>query len=130
VVKIIPIISKRTERQYFRFDRMNSILIAAMLQSQQTFLPVIQEPVMYNEIFKFSNYETKLIAHCEEDKKVNIIDIAISNNTQILIGPEGDFSPDEIALALQHNYQPVSLGNTRLRAETAGIVAATLLVNR
>ena len=129
IAEIIPIISKRTERQHFRFDRMNSILIAAMLQSQQTFLPVMQEPILYKEIFKFSEYETKLIAHCEEDKKVDIKDIAISNNTQILIGPEGDFSPDEITLALQHNYQPVSLGNTRLRAETAGIVATTLLVN-
>ncbi len=129
VVEIIPVISKRTERQHFRFDRMNSILIAAMLQSQQTFLPILHEPVLYNEIFKSSNYATKLIAHCEEDKKVDIKDIAIRNNTQILIGPEGDFTPDEIALALQHNYQPVTLGNTRLRTETAGIVAATLLVN-
>ncbi len=129
VVEIIPIITKRTERQYFRFDRMNSILIAAMLQSQQTFLPILHEPILYNEIFKSLNFETKLIAHCEEDKKVDIKDIVTSNNTQILIGPEGDFTPDEIALALQHNYQPVSLGNTRLRAETAGIVAATLLVN-
>lgn len=129
VIEIIPVISKRTERQHFRFDRMNNILIAAMLQSQQTFLPILHEPILYNEIFKSSNYETKLIAHCEEDKKIDIKNIAISNNTQILIGPEGDFSPDEIDLALQHNYQPVTLGNTRLRAETAGIVAATLLVN-
>ena len=129
VVEIIPVISKRTERQHFRFDRMNSILIAAMLQSQQAFLPLLHEPILYIEICKSANYETKLIAHCEEDKKVEIKDIAISDNTQILIGPEGDFSPDEIALALQNNYQPVTLGNTRLRAETAGIVAATLLVN-
>ena len=129
VFEIIPIISKRTERQHFRFDRMNGILIAAMLQSQQTFLPILREPVLYGEIFKTINHETKLIAHCEEDKKIEIKEIAISNNTLILIGPEGDFTPDEIAFALQHNYQPVTLGNTRLRAETAGIVAATLLVN-
>jgi 16S rRNA (uracil1498-N3)-methyltransferase len=129
VTEIIPVISKRTERQHFRFDRMNGILIAAMLQSQQTFLPVLHEPIFYSEIFKFSGCETKLIAHCVDDNKVEIKDITISNNTQILIGPEGDFMPDEIAQALQHNYQPVTLGNTRLRAETAGIVAATLLVN-
>lgn len=129
IAEIIPIISKRTERQHFRFDRMNNILIAAMLQSQQTYLPTLKEPVLFDEIFKFTNYQTKLIAHCEEDKKQSIKDIVLSNNTQILIGPEGDFTPDEIALALQNNYQPVTLGNTRLRAETAGIVAATLLVN-
>ena len=130
VAEIIPIISKRTERQHFRFDRMNSILIAAMLQSQQTFLPVLKEPIQYNEIFKSAYYQTKLIAHCEEDKKTSIKEINLSNNTQILIGPEGDFTTEEIALALQHNYQPVTLGNTRLRTETAGVVAATLLLNQ
>ena len=129
VAEIIPIISKRTERQHFRFDRMNSILIAAMLQSQQTFLPILKEPIFFDEIVKSSNFQTKLIAHCEEDKKQSIKDIQLTNNTQVLIGPEGDFTPDEIALALQNNYQPVTLGNTRLRAETAGVVAATLLTN-
>jgi 16S rRNA (uracil1498-N3)-methyltransferase len=130
VAEIIPIISKRTERQHFRFDRINSILIAAMLQSQQTFLPVLKEPTAYNEIFKFANYPTKLIAHCEEDKKTSIKEINLNNNIQILIGPEGDFTTEEITLALQHNYQPVTLGNTRLRTETAGVVAATLLLNQ
>jgi 16S rRNA (uracil1498-N3)-methyltransferase len=129
VTEIIPIISKRTERQYFRFDRMKNIVIAAMLQSQQTFLPTLKEPVSFDEIFTNTRFETKLIAHCEEDIKQSIKDVAIGNNTQILIGPEGDFTQDEIALALHHNYQPVTLGNTRLRAETAGVVAAVLLVN-
>ena len=129
ITEINPIISKRTERQHFRFDRMNSILIAAMLQSQQTFLPLLHEPILYNQIFTSSNYETKLIAHCEEDKKTSLKEINLSNNTQILVGPEGDFTPEEIALALQNNYLPVTLGNTRLRTETAGVVAATLLVN-
>ncbi|MFY7964865.1 MAG: RsmE family RNA methyltransferase [Chitinophagaceae bacterium] len=129
ITEIIPVISKRTERQHFRFDRMNNILIAAMLQSQQTYLPVLKEPVLFNEIFKSADYQTKLVAHCEEDKKQAIKDIAVNGKTQILIGPEGDFTPEEIALALQNNYQPVTLGNTRLRAETAGVVAAVLLAN-
>lgn len=129
VSEIVPIISKRTERQHFRFERMNGILIAAMLQSRQTFLPKFQEPILFTELFTENNYITKLIAHCEDDKKVDLKTVDITNYTLILIGPEGDFTPDEIALALQHNYLPVTLGNTRLRAETAGIVAATLLVN-
>ncbi len=129
VAEIVPFISQRTERQNFRFDRMNAILIAAMLQSRQTFLPVLKEPILYDNLFSADNYSTKLVAHCEEDKKQAIKELAINNNTQILIGPEGDFTSDEIALATQHNYQPVTLGNTRLRAETAGVVAATLLVN-
>ena len=131
IQEIIPIISQRTERQHFRFDRMNAILIAAMLQSQQTFLPVLQQPTLLNEVINNSNAVTKLIAHCEEEEiKITIKEINLTNDIQILIGPEGDFTPNEIEMALQNNYQPVTLGNTRLRTETAGIVAATLLVNQ
>ncbi len=129
ISEIVPLICKRTERQHFRFDRMNNILVAAMLQSRQTYLPVMPEPIAFADIFKTANHETKLIAHCEEDKKTAIQQLALSNNIQILIGPEGDFTPDEIQLALAQNYQPVTLGNTRLRTETAGVVAATLLTN-
>jgi 16S rRNA (uracil1498-N3)-methyltransferase len=129
VSEIVPLICKRTERQHFRFDRMNNILIAAMLQSRQTFLPKMIEPIAFAELFKIANQATKLIAHCEEDKKTAIKQIDCSNNTQILIGPEGDFTPDEIQSAISQNYQPVTLGNTRLRTETAGVVAASLLMN-
>jgi 16S rRNA (uracil1498-N3)-methyltransferase len=101
-----------------------------MLQSQQAWLPVLQEPVTYNDLIKKSKYLQKLIAHCEEDSKQFIRDLPVSVDTQILIGPEGDFSPEEIKLALDNHYLPVSLGETRLRAETACVVAATLLVNR
>ena len=130
VTEIQPVISSRTEHHRFRHDRMNAILIAAMLQSQQAWLPVLQEPVSYAELIKKSKHAQKLIAHCEEDSKQFIKDLPASNDTQILIGPEGDFSPEEIKLALDNQYLPVSLGDTRLRAETAGVVAATLLANR
>ena len=130
VTEIQPVISARTEHHRFRHDRMNAILIAAMLQSQQAWLPVLQEPVSYADLIKKSNFSQKLIAHCEEDKKQFIKDLPLSGDTQILIGPEGDFSLEEIKLALDNHYLPVSLGETRLRAETAGVVAATLLVNR
>lgn len=129
IAEIIPVISKRTERQSFKFERLNNILIAAMLQSQQTYLPILHQPISYTEIFGFSNFETKLIAHCLEENKTSITEIATKNNAVILIGPEGDFTQEEINLALQNNFEPVTLGNTRLRTETAGIVAATLLVN-
>lgn len=130
VAEIIPLISKRTERQSFKFDRLNNILISAMLQSQQAFLPIMHQPVIYNELFPFKSNYIKLIAHCVEYDKKNIADFNTKDNVIILIGPEGDFTPDEIDLALQNNFQPVTLGNTRLRTETAGIVAATLLVNQ
>lgn len=129
ISEIIPLICKRTEKQYFRLDRMQQIIVSAMLQSQQSWLPVLHEPTSFDKVIAGRNYTTKLIAHCEEDKKQEIADIRITGNTIILIGPEGDFAVDEIQHALLHNYLPVSLGTTRLRTETAGVVAATLLKN-
>jgi 16S rRNA (uracil1498-N3)-methyltransferase len=130
VSEIIPLLCERTERQHFRFDRMNNILISAMLQSQQTWLPVLCEPQHFEKIVSSSVYAQKFIAHCESDKeKNNLASVVRQNKLQILIGPEGDFTKEEIEIAIQKNYQPVSLGDTRLRAETAGIVAATLLMN-
>ncbi len=129
VTEIIPLLCSRTERQHFRFDRMNNILIAAMLQSQQTWLPMLQMPTSLQIVIDQSSYIQKLIAHCEEDEKKTLGQLKIENRVQMLIGPEGDFTSDEIKSAIQKNYLPVSLGNTRLRTETAGITAAALLIN-
>lgn len=129
VCEIIPLLCHRTERQHFRFDRMNNILIAAMLQSQQTWLPVLQVPTAFQTVIDHSQYTQKLIAHCEEDKKTEIKDLQLLNDVQMLIGPEGDFTTDEIGSAIQKKYLPVSLGNTRLRTETAGVMASALLLN-
>ncbi len=129
VTEIIPLLCSRTERQHFRFDRMNNILIAAMLQSQQTWLPVLQMPTSLQIVIDQSSYIQKLIAHCEENEKKTLGQLKIENSVQMLIGPEGDFTSDEIKSAIQKNYLPVSLGNTRLRTETAGITAAALLIN-
>jgi 16S rRNA (uracil1498-N3)-methyltransferase len=130
VTEIIPLICERTEKTAFKFERLNSILISAMLQSQQTWLPLLHQPQQINNIIikPFSNC-TKYIAHCEsEESKIPLTaHHSPLTNKLILIGPEGDFTKQEIALALQHNFTAVSLGNTRLRTETAGVVAATLL---
>lgn len=128
VSRIIPLICDRTERQHFRWDRMNNVLVAAMLQSQQSWLPVLQQPVAFDELPSMK-LQQNLVAHCEPSEKNELREISIGNEVLMLIGPEGDFSPAEIQLALQEGFQPVSLGATRLRAETAGVVAATLLVN-
>ena len=129
ISEIIPLLCQRTERQHFRFERMNTILISAMLQSQQTWLPVLHEPQTAEKMIASSNYAQKLIAHCEEADKKFIAEVAQGNEIQILIGPEGDFTNTEIELAAKHHFQQVSLGNTRLRAETAAVVAAALLMN-
>ncbi len=129
VSEIIPLLCSRTERQHFRFDRMQNIVISAMLQSQQVWLPVLHQPIEIIKTIQSSAKQQKLIAHCEEGVKTAITSLSLTNNLQILIGPEGDFTPQEIELALQQHYIPTSLGNTRLRTETAGIVAAALLTN-
>lgn len=133
--EIVPLLCIRTEKQHFRRDRMKSILTSSMLQSQQSWLPQLHEPVKYNEYLKYVKESTdvqKFIAHCEEENfKEQLANSILTNSTArlILIGPEGDFTKEEIAEALQNNFLPVSLGNTRLRTETAGVVAATLLCN-
>ncbi len=129
VTEIIPLICSRTEKTTFKFERMKSILVSAMLQSQQCWLPVLQEPTKFNTLIKSSPQQQKFIAHCMDDAKGNLADLnngALSSKI-ILIGPEGDFTAEEIELALQNNFSAVALGATRLRTETAGIVAATLL---
>jgi len=129
VSEIIPLVCIRTEKTAFKFDRMKSILVSAMLQSQQCWLPVLHEPTKFNALVTSSTHQQKFIAHCIDDAKRSLADLnneSLSSKI-ILIGPEGDFTTDEIELALQNHYSAVSLGATRLRTETAGIVAATLL---
>ncbi|HEU5167146.1 MAG TPA: RsmE family RNA methyltransferase [Chitinophagaceae bacterium] len=131
VSEIIPLVCERTEKQKFRYDRMKGICISAMLQSQQVWLPELYEPVKYIEYIQSITVNTnltKFIAHCEDKAgKKNLSTLQPLNHSAILIGPEGDFTNQEIGLALQNNFIPVSLGETRLRTETAGVVAATLL---
>ena len=134
VHEIIPLICERTEKKHFRFDRMKGILISAMLQSQQCWLPVLREPISLIKLWQSPETLPKLkfIAHCESEKNKEQLTnklINQSTNKLILIGPEGDFTKSEIDVALQNNFIPVALGETRLRTETAGIVAATLLCN-
>ena len=131
ISEIIPILCERTEKQHFRHDRMKNIIVSAMLQSQQAWLPELKPPIKFKEIIKNAAYQKKYIAHCVDDKKKNLGKEVISKEDRIiLIGPEGDFTKDEVTIALNNNYIPVSLGETRLRTETAGIVAAVLLLNK
>jgi 16S rRNA (uracil1498-N3)-methyltransferase len=129
VREIIPLLCDRTERQHFRYDRMQGITVAAMLQSQQCWLPLLHQPTPLQQVITTSSYTDKRIAHCvSEESKVLINTLPVHDAVQILIGPEGDFTNNEINLALQQGYKPVSLGNTRLRTETAGVMASALLM--
>lgn len=129
VQEIIPLLCTRTESEKFRPDRMQQILISAMLQSQQFWLPHLHPPTKLADVLHLP-IEQKLIAHCEPDHKEQLSSVNnYPSSTLMLIGPEGDFTPDEIKAALEAGCRPVALGNTRLRTETAALVAATLLVN-
>lgn len=131
VTGIIPLICERTEKTAFKFDRMKNILVSAMLQSQQTWLPVLHEPVKFTSLIKQSTQLQKFIAHCEDENNKQQLAVKLINGLNsklILIGPEGDFTKQEIEMALDNNFIPVALGDNRLRTETAGVVAATLLI--
>lgn len=128
IARILPLVCSRTEKQHFRLDRMKGILVSAMLQSQQAWLPELHEPIRFNEFVKKETADRKLIAHCVEDERNPLKDqLQLTSSNLVCIGPEGDFTIDEIYAATSNNFIPVSLGDTRLRTETAGIVAATLL---
>lgn len=129
VTDIIPLLCERTEKEKFRHDRLQGICISAMLQSQQVWLPVLHEPAGFDTVAAGASAGLKLIAHCMETERQPLTRFTESSqqDSLILIGPEGDFTSREVDLALSGGFQPVSLGNTRLRTETAGVVAAALL---
>lgn len=129
VDEITPIICDHSERKIIKTERFDKILISAMKQSNQMYLPVLNEPIKLTDFLSKEINGQKFIAHCEETDKVELKDrIETQQNYTLLIGPEGDFSTNEINKALAKGYLPVALGNTRLRTETAAIVGCHTLV--
>ena len=138
VSTIVPLVCERTERQSIRTDRLRNILVSAMLQSQQTWLPNLTEPTPFAGLLAQvaglpaqAPASQAYIAHLLDAPRAtdSLAAVAKAGATEslILIGPEGDFTPKEVEAALAARFTPVSLGQNRLRTETAGIVAATLL---
>ena len=127
LTEVIPIISERTEKIHFREDRMRQIVVSAALQSKQMWMPILHAPKKIEEVIVDSTCSRKFIAHCLSGHKKILS--KQDGDCLLLIGPEGDFTSSEIELALQHSFIPVSLGESRLRTETAGIVGAVLLKN-
>jgi 16S rRNA (uracil1498-N3)-methyltransferase len=122
--EITPIICDHSERKVYKIDRAEKIIQAAMKQSLHFYLPKINEPVSLSQFVKLKIDGQKFIAHCEEtDKKTFKNEVKRDEKITILIGPEGDFSTKEINFAIENKFIPVTLGNTRLRTETAALVA-------
>ncbi|MBP6556943.1 MAG: 16S rRNA (uracil(1498)-N(3))-methyltransferase [Flavobacterium sp.] len=129
IQEITPIICEHSERKVIKTDRFQKILESAMKQSLNFYLPQLNEPISFKDFIKKEKNGQKFIAHCEEtDKKSLKNELKSNEDVTILIGPEGDFSVKEIQSALEQNYIPVSLGQTRLRTETAAIVACHSVV--
>jgi 16S rRNA (uracil1498-N3)-methyltransferase len=129
ISEITPIICDHSERKFVKTDRFGKILQSAMKQSLQNYLPKLNEPVTFKDFINQKNENLLLIAHCEETNKKSLKSVVKPNeNVTLLIGPEGDFSNKEIAFAIENNYIPVTLGATRLRTETAAIVACHSVV--
>jgi 16S rRNA (uracil1498-N3)-methyltransferase len=118
---------KRSERTTINFERFEKIVIAAAKQSLHYYFPKINGIEKLEIIIKKNKDAHKFIAHCEENLKISFKDtLKNQENTTILIGPEGDFTTQEIELALLHHFIPVTLGNHRLRTETAGVMATAI----
>lgn len=127
VRRIVPVICQNTEKQKLRIDRAQKKIISAALQSLHFNFAEIEEPVTLSDFLKNDRCSDKYIAHCFEEEKKHLGDLLIKGHeASILIGPEGDFTRDEIEAARVHGYKPVSLGYSRLRTETAGIFAASV----
>jgi 16S rRNA (uracil1498-N3)-methyltransferase len=122
--EITPIICRRSERKVIKTERCNRILLSAMKQSLKFHLPKLNEAISLNDFIKQDFEGTKYIAHCEEGNKTELKENKKEKRILILIGPEGDFSATEIEMALQNQFKAVSLGTSRMRTETAGIIAA------
>jgi 16S rRNA (uracil1498-N3)-methyltransferase len=122
--EITPIICDRSERKVINKERFDKIIVTAMKQSNEVYFPKLNEAISLKDFLKCKNEGLQLIAHCEETDKNTLKSVLKPNESiTMLIGPEGDFSEKEIALALDSKYIPVSLGTTRLRTETAAVVA-------
>jgi 16S rRNA (uracil1498-N3)-methyltransferase len=127
IKEITPIICKNSLKKSVNYNRCNKIIISSLKQSLQYHLPKINKVTSFKDFVLI--YKNSMIAHCNEGEKTTIPKaLKKVKNKAIIIGPEGDFSLDEINFARENNYNEVTLGSNRLRSETAAIVACSLMV--
>jgi len=126
--EITPLLCHHSERKVLKVERLEKIIESAMKQSLKFHLPKLNPLIKFSD-FVYQDFESNLfIAHCEKTNKQTLKSVLPPNQkTTILIGPEGDFSSSEIEKAIQQNFIPITLGESRLRTETAGLVAAQMV---
>lgn len=137
IQEITPIISEHSERKEVKTERLNKVIVSAMKQSLKAYMPLLNEAISLDTFLNKAGADKdlkKAIAHCEEDAEKKYLNQEFERGQRylILIGPEGDFSPSEIEKAISAGFIPVSLGEARLRTETAALYACTeiALLNR
>lgn len=122
--RLTPLLCQHSERKEIKASRIEKILVSAMKQSQKAVLPHLDPMTPFSEFVKQPFYGQKFIAHCYPQQKVQLKDAyEKGSDVLILIGPEGDFSEEEVEEAIKHGFQPISLGESRLRTETAALAA-------
>ncbi len=126
--EITPVITRFSERKIIKPERLQKIIISASKQSRKSRFPILHPLCTFDELLKEYSATQKFIAHCYNGSRELLQHIYTKgNDSMILIGPEGDFSPEEVQKALSDQFLPVSLGNSRLRTETAGVIACAAI---
>jgi 16S rRNA (uracil1498-N3)-methyltransferase len=125
--EITPILCERSERKNINQERLERVVVAAMKQSVKAYLPKLNSLTPIDKLIQNATESTKLIAYCGDFQNIHAKKlIKTGKSILFLIGPEGDFSPSEVEKAVKNGFKVVGLGSSRLRTETAGVVACTL----
>jgi 16S rRNA (uracil1498-N3)-methyltransferase len=126
--EISPIICEHSEKTHLKMERLEKILESATEQSFSAYLPKLNQLRTFNELITESTPSQKFIAYCNDTERLELKTSCLPHKpTLVLIGPEGDFTENEIVLAKKNMFVPINLGNSRLRTETAGVVACTII---
>jgi len=122
--EITLIICDRSERKDFKIQRLNKVITSAVKQSIKAYHPKLNEAERFSDFVLNSSASYKFIAHCIESEKTALKEhVKVNSDYIVIIGPEGDFTPSEVALAVEQDFIPITLGNSRLRTETAALEA-------
>lgn len=125
--EITPLICEHSERVQLRIDRLQKIILSAAKQSLKTYLPVLNEAVKFNDFMNLNHPSSRFVAYVEENQPLHLKNAYKLGDCTVLIGPEGDFSKKEMETAINKGFNPVSLGPSRLRTETAALVACHII---
>ena len=125
--EITPLFCEHSERVQIRIDRLQKIIVAAAKQSIKTYLPVLHEPTKFSDFIRLNHPSSRFVAYVEEHQTLHLKTAYQGGDCTVLIGPEGDFSRKELDASFQNGFTSVSLGPSRLRTETAAIVACHII---